>query len=996
MKTNYKQIWSIWACLLVLIAGSCSTDDIINNKIGSTLIEGDGYRISTFTLPKGPWELSKTELTLDFLLRSLSDNRTLTYEGKLKKQLENFACDLYIPMDEEIADGDYILSLRFAEEEHAYPQSYHLTFLNNMVDAVQEVNTPYDQLEGKGSEEEPYQIRSVEDFAYFVSQLVLYDATYGYGKHFQQTTDIQSPQTHCLYQGKAYKSAPFAGIYNGGSHKISNLTYTGSSSNPEEDPVGLFSILHDGATIRNLKIEDANIQSPGSCCGLIAGKAQGKVVIENVKVGGEIEKGIDKIGGLIGYMEGSKDTAGELVLKNITFQVTLSDNKNEVGGLIGYAENVNITAENINTPTEGSSSPILRSIKGDMYVGGLIGKLHGQINANNIKIAHSMETPDPFIISGGNAVGGVIGELLQHGSSSTFKDIVVQLPIQGTDAVGGLAGRISSTVTDKSVIKIENFQSPIGTCQIKGDRYTGGLIGQADLSGQNALKIQLSGSSLLTAEVISSTGYAGSAFGMLNNVEIAFDPSSTLNINSPLIKADAYCGGLVGSIRGCREVSLNNLSISPFIEIKGEYSVGGIAGALMDGTLKGNYTPIFSETDVITNKNPTPQFAGKINNDPSYWGAIYVGGAIGKTENATVKNIFIAASIYGNTGIGGVIGQANETNISNCGSHCSTFNNNGLSPASQGGIVGFIINTKKTIYLDNLVNFSPIGPNGSKSGGLIGYIETSYSIHLSKSVNLANITAKGNVGGLIGSILGYGNLFIEQCANFGAIEGDTKEKKQGIGGFIGFADNFLWVTYSVNHGDVTAKKDANYYGAGGIIGYNESRGVKIKFSCNRANIHFEKSKENNYGVGGLVGTIHDASLSDGTIENSYNLGGVYGQKKATTPLVGTDYRGGIAGSIDKHVKCDRCINGGNIGFGNAGVGKGTKEYLTNLYVLEGTGGTWAATVVSYNNRNKQTSYPALDFKTPIWIVDGKSNTDNNGLPYLNPKNCYFQFAKYVP
>lgn len=989
MKTNHRQIWSIWICLLTLITGSCSTDDIINNGIGSTLTEADGYRISTFTLPQGEWEIPDADLTIDFLLRSLSDNSTSSYEGKLKKMQEQLACDMYIPYDEEITDGDYILSLKLAKEGHAYPQSYHLVFLGNMVDALQEVNTPYDQLEGEGSENEPYLIRSVEDFAYLVSQLVLYDATYGYGKYFRQTTEIQAPQTNCLYQGKAYKSAPFAGNYDGGSHTISRLNYTGGNTDPADDPVGLFSILYDGATIRNLNISGANIQNPGSYCGLLAGKTQGEIRIENVNIDGEIEKGADNIGGLIGYAAGSNETQGKLILKDITFNVRLSDNKDRVGGLIGFAENVNITADSI------SSSPF-NLINGEKNVGGLIGKLQGQINASKLKLSHSMEKPDPFIIKGTFAVGGIIGELLLQ-NSSTLKDIHLQMPVQGTEGVGGLAGRISSSATDHLIFKIDNFQSPLGTCMIKGEQSVGGLVGFTDPFEQNAFKIQLSGESLLTADITASDRNAGGAFGKLFNTEIIFDSSSSLEINSSSVQSENTGGGFVGWIENCGEVSLNNVSFSPFMNISGQSSIGGIAGILRNGTIAGNYTPVFSTTDVITDKKPVPLFAGNINTNKSYWYAKQVGGAIGYAERAVVKNIFIAASIYGIDYVGGVIGQALETNISNCGSHCSSFNNNGLLATRQGGIAGSLSNQKVKYTLENLVNFTSIGNGENSTGGIFGEVTANNIIQIKRAVNLANITSYKNVGGIIGSIIGQQRVSIEESANYGAIQGNTGDKNNGIGGLVGKADKNLTVYGSVNHGNVTATQDATYYGAGGIIGYNANGGVHITFSCNRADINFVKSKENSYGVGGLAGTVYNASSGDQSIiQNCYNQGGVYGQQKETTPLVGTDYRGGLAGKLGKNTSCDRCINGGNIGFGNAGIGDGTSKVLTNIYVLEGTGGTWSATKISHNDRNNKAKYPALDFNTPVWVLDQKSSTDNNGMPYLNPEKCYFQFAKYVP
>lgn len=183
-----------------------------------------------------------------------------------------------------------------------------------------------------------------------------------------------------------------------------------------------------------------------------------------------------------------------------------------------------------------------------------------------------------------------------------------------------------------------------------------------------------------------------------------------------------------------------------------------------------------------------------------------------------------------------------------------------------------------------------------------------------------------------------------------------------IGGIVGYAKRALAIYSSVNHGEIKASKDAAYYGADGIIGFNEIGESQIRYCCNRADIYFEKSKENDNGVGGLT----------------------------------THHRGGIAGKLGTNITCRLCINGGNVALGNSGVGYGSHAKLSNIYMLEGTGGTYSATVISYGNRNNPTSYPALDFKTPIWIVDGKSNTDNNGMPYLNPKDCYFQFAKYVP
>ena len=64
----------------------------------------------------------------------------------------------------------------------------------------------------------------------------------------------------------------------------------------------------------------ANIQSPGSKCGLLAGVAQGEVRIENVEVRGTINMGKDKIGGLIGMRKKqatNKATSRSMILNSM-------------------------------------------------------------------------------------------------------------------------------------------------------------------------------------------------------------------------------------------------------------------------------------------------------------------------------------------------------------------------------------------------------------------------------------------------------------------------------------------------------------------------------------------------------------------------------------------------------------------------------------------------------------------------------------------------------
>ena len=519
MKTYTKTIWNICACMLIILLGGCADDDIIRNDCGSTLQETESHLISTFSLPEGKTPIQDTREQIFFQLRSLSDNSIQLMEGKIRKNAGILSCEMFIPNNLVLEDGDYILWLKFDEEGSVYPLSYHLTFRDKMVSMVRDTKYIYEMLNGEGTEENPYLITSTNDFAYLVSQLATYDSNYGYGQFFKQIADIKAPIPNCLYQGNAYKSAPFAGNYDGDSHKILNLTYLGTNGGEQSDAIGLFSILHDGAVIRNLDIEGADIEYPGNCCGLLAGVANGNIRIENLTLNGNIKSTKDKVGGLIGYIEGNAQSLAQISIRNVRLGVSFSESGSSyIGALIGWAENASIQVEDI------SSDGIFKNLRGNNHVAGLIGKLYGQIDARKIKLQHT--TLNDFPISGNQNVGGLIGEAFLQAASS-FKDITIDMPIKGSSYVGGLIGQIRSEAPTSTLITIENFQlsNPANRSQIQGGSYVDGMIGYSHKTHANAFTIELKGESLFHAS-ITGQSVIGGIFGSLDDTQIQFTPAS--------------------------------------------------------------------------------------------------------------------------------------------------------------------------------------------------------------------------------------------------------------------------------------------------------------------------------------------------------------------------------------------------------------------------------------------------------------------------------------
>ena len=1001
MKTYTKTIWNICACMLIILLGGCADDDIIRNDCGSTLQETESHLISTFSLPEGKTPIQDTREQIFFQLRSLSDNSIQLMEGKIRKNAGILSCEMFIPNNLVLEDGDYILWLKFDEEGSVYPLSYHLTFRDKMVSMVRDTKYIYEMLNGEGTEENPYLITSTNDFAYLVSQLATYDRNYGYGQFFKQIADIKAPIPNCLYQGNAYKSAPFAGNYDGDSHKILNLTYLGTNGGEQSDAIGLFSILHDGAVIRNLDIEGADIEYPGNCCGLLAGVANGNIRIENITLNGNIKSTKDKVGGLIGYIEGNAQSLAQISIRNVRLGVSFSESGSSyIGALIGWAENASIQVEDI------SSDGIFKNLRGNNHVAGLIGKLYGQIDARKIKLQHT--TLNDFPISGNQNVGGLIGEAFLQ-AASNFKDITIDMPIKGSSYVGGLIGQIRSETPTNILIAIENFQlsNPANRSQIQGGSYVGGMIGYSHKTHANAFTIELKGESLFHAS-ITGQSVIGGIFGSLDDTQIQFTPASRLYMDNESLEASSgICGTLAGALsyqEPGKEILLDPeiLVINPNIKIKGGNNVGGIIGKLYNGTLTGTYTPEFSTTNVIVSKIPRPIFPGNINSEKPYReNAASIGGIVGYADKSTLRRLFTQLSIYGRSTVGGIIGYARDTQISDCGVKTETFNNGNNSAIMVGGIIGQA-SCSSHCEFSNLVNYSNISSGSNYIGGIFGSMVAGTSVKINKVVNLGKISATNNVGGIIGKTSGK-DIEVYDAANFGSIQGIAGDKECGVGGIAGAAEDAITIYKSVNHGNITINRNAKYYGAGGILGYVKQGGAHVRYCCNRANIDYPKDKEDSHGIGGIVGSIEKANDNDDSyVLDCYNMGEINGQQKATSTL-GTDYRGGIVGNLGSHGRCYRAVNGGYVRFGNAGVGYGNKNNLTHIYISPGTGKDFGATSIPLPIREDKNIYQGFDFtgdhdpnRQPVWVLGGTYSSENKMLPYLHSGKCYFQFAKYAP
>ena len=277
---------------------------------------------------------------------------------------------------------------------------------------------------GKGTKDDPYQIATGSQLAYFAERVNAGEYGEKYADtYFELTSDIDlggkewdpigDTVSALILGGKDY--LVFAGNFDGKGYTIKNLTIGTEASPCSGDVCGLF-----GAT--NGTIED--------------------VVLENVS---------------INYI-------GEKYSNAYYFRMA--------GALVGYSmgDIVNCTVTGLDMKAGSDGSYVTLN-----SIGGLVGMQDGDTTVSHSRVSGKIEETTKK----GN-VGGFVGTLVK-GSSAKYCGADVSVEVTGSGrgiAVGGFVGIGNGVTTDETLI--ENCYA---TGNITGAEYAGGFVG--NISGLN-------------------------------------------------------------------------------------------------------------------------------------------------------------------------------------------------------------------------------------------------------------------------------------------------------------------------------------------------------------------------------------------------------------------------------------------------------------------------------------------------------------------------------
>ena len=639
--------------------------------------------------------------------------------------------------------------------------------------------------------------------------------------------------------------------------------------------------------------------------------------------------GTECVGGLIGYAFHDVNVSGLLSDSSSSAEITALY---KVGGLVGWIDN---GLDIVNSSNEGSTITATSYYTEDsvnkVYLGGYVGRgasIGGCVNKSIISYAEKgnyvggiagflyWDTDNCSNIAevyapNSNYVGGIAGYINQTNGNKEFASLSNLGKVTGTNYVGGIAGAINQSINVDANYTV-TFAKLSNAGEITGAKYTAGIIGYLYQNNTNGSRnIQIKSSQLNNTGNVTGTEYVGGLIGY-----VLHDPHSTGSIvdssSNASITASYKIGGLIGwvdngfDMSNCSNEGSTITATGYYIEDSvNKVFLGGYAGRIssisgcvnkanITYTEKGSYVGGIAGV-IKYNINNCSNSGTILASNASYVGGL-VGFASQSTGNKEFANLTNTGNVTGANYVGGITGSTDQT-ISSDANYTATFtklSNAGVITGAKyvGGISGYLCqnNTYGSRYIQIKSNqFTNTGDVTGTDyvGGLLGYAyqDPNANGNLIDSSSNASITALYKIGGLVGWI--DNNIELSNCSNEGSTITATSyytedsTNKVYLGGYVGRGSI---VSGCINKSDITYTEKGNY--VGGIAGLLY---IHINSSSNSGII----SAPNSSYVGGLVGYVQQ-STGNRQFTDLANTGKV----------TGTNYVGGIAGSINQNISSD--------------------------------------------------------------------------------------------
>jgi hypothetical protein len=821
---------------------------------------------------------------------------------------------------------------------------------------------------GDGTESDPYQINSAEDF------YALGNYPAAWGKYIILTTDINMAGYPVIPIGNAFYK--FTGSFDGQRFTIRNVTM----NFPEKNYVGLFGRVSAGGVISDLGIEDINIAGKKLVGGLAGYNSGG--IFSNCYVTGLLKPNSSAcVGGLVGY-----STRG--TISRCNSDVNISGACAAIGGLAGCNGKKNVI---INCYAAGSICDVNFS-KFNSSAGGLVGSNMGTIQDSytdcNIAatfnsssayfhlgdivgdnyyglISHCYSTGDVSVISNSSTAlinaGGITGFNIQADINDCYStgQIAFNCDDESQYLIGGIAGgNIGKTINRcYSTCAIGSGSSPEtdygvgGAVGINLDGFVSGCFWDIQTSGKT---LSGGGKGLTTEQmktmlIYQNAGWTDNGWVMNDGMDyprLAWENTEGVAIGAEQLPpltgngtaADPYQIWTAADFAYLSwyksiidkhfilmaDIDLQNIRIHPI----GEFGP-------FTGTFDGNghlikniciYEPANSHIGVFSRIGTGGVVKNLGIHNANIVGADRVGGLIGKNEGGTVSRCYSTGTVDALSDAGGLIGKIDSGTVDNSysSSGVTVWPYSNKSVSYGGGLVGNVDSgTISKCYSVGLV----LPTSSSYTGGLIGR---------GTSATVTNCFWDANTSGKTTSAGGTGAL------------AKTTTHMQSAYTFLNAGWDFLGETYNGTQDIWTI-----------FTGYNPCLAWQVKIATPDLSGMTQTQAEN---------TIIASGLKVGTITNIYSNTVPKGYIISQSPTAGT---------IRPYEHPVNIM----VSFNNGGDGSNANPYQiadnNGLLAL-------AATPTEYNKcfvLTADINMAGRIFKNAIIAADTDANTTFHGTPF---------------
>lgn len=353
----------------------------------------------------------------------------------------------------------------------------------------------------------------------------------------------------------------------------------------------------------------------------------------------------------------------KVILQNLNVK-SASGNAKVVGGLVGYAEGVGILFN-----TDWTTSNV--TLDTGNYTPSFIGGIAGVLGKNaTIEAIYQLKDDGTFLTGGTHTITHSVPD-----EQKTFGTAAKPLG----SFVGGIVGYVSSQAGvywETGTTIFGNGISLVNSVTIYATSYAGGIFGAlGDLSTSVASSFESDTDSILYKVLTTGVreGSASTTLGLAPTVDSnGITAKGRLVNNASISVSGSYVGGIAGYggakvrfvLRNTPQDSaidvskLNIYSGGSDIFINGSYA-GGIAGYLVDN-LEHDLQYIVVKARFNTNNQSATRVGGLVGymgsgnvqncvvtnggssaitaSTDTYQGSEYVGGLVGETQNATIRN----------------------------------------------------------------------------------------------------------------------------------------------------------------------------------------------------------------------------------------------------------------------------------------------------------------------------------------------------------------------